>query len=81
MEEQDILLEEASFKFSQDPNCLDGGDESEFLEIEALSSLGIDRDDGCFFVLKTEKWSIESVEELEKLFDRIRKVGLNHGEK
>ena len=28
----------------------------------------------CFFVLKTEKWSIDSVEDLEKLFDRIRKV-------
>jgi hypothetical protein len=46
MEEQGILLEEASFKFSQDPNCLSDGDE--FLEIEAQSSLGIDRDNDCF---------------------------------
>ena len=74
MEEQGILLEEARFKFSQDSNCIDGGDEYEFLEIEAHSSLGIDRDNGCFFVLKTEKWSVDSVEDLEKLFDRIRKV-------
>ncbi len=81
MEEQGILLEEASFKFSQDPNCNDGRDEYESLEIEAQSSLGIDRDGDCFFVLKTEKWSVDNVEELEKLFDRIRKVVINHGKK
>jgi hypothetical protein len=81
MEEQGILLEEASFKFSQDPNCLDSGDEYESLEIEAQSSLGIDRDNDCFFVLKTEKWSVDGVEDLEKLFNRIRKIVINHGKK
>ena len=79
MEEQGILLEEASFKFSQDANCL--SNEYESLEIEAQSSLGIDRDNDCFFVLKTEKWSVDGVEDLEKLFDRIRKVVINHGKK
>lgn len=74
MEEQGIILEEASFKFSQDGNCLSGRDEYEFLEIQAVSSLGIDRDDDCFFVLKTEKWSVDSAEDLEKLFNRIRQV-------
>ena len=74
MEEQGILLEEASFKFSQDSNCLSDRDEYEFLEIETRSSLGIDRDNDCFFILKTDKWSVDSVEDLEKLFDRIRKV-------
>jgi len=81
MEEQGILLEEASFKFSQDANCLSDEDEYEFLEIEAQSSLGIDRDEDCFFVLKTEKWSVNGVEELEKLFDRIRKVVINYESK
>jgi hypothetical protein len=81
MEEQGILLEEASFKFSQDPNCLGSGDEYESLEIEAQSSLGIDRDNDCFFVLKTEKWSVDGVEDLEKLFNRIRKIVINHGKK
>jgi len=74
MEEQGILLEEASFKFSQDSNCLSDRDEYEFLEIETRSSLGIDRDNDCFFILKTDKWSVDSVEDLEKLFDRIRNV-------
>jgi hypothetical protein len=67
MEEQGVILEEASFRFSQ----------YEFLEIEARSSLGIGRDNDCFFVLKTEKWSVDSIEDLEKLFNRIRKVVVN----
>jgi len=74
MEEQGTLLEEASFRFSQDANCLSNQDDYEFLEVEMKSSLGIDRDGGCFFVLKTDKWSIDSVEDLEKLFNRIKKV-------
>ena len=74
MEEQGIILESASFKFSQDANCISDKDEYEFLEIEAHSSLGIDRDEDCFFIIKTKKWSVDSAEDLEKLFDRIRKV-------
>jgi hypothetical protein len=74
MEGQGILLEESTFRFSQDGNCVSDRDEYEFLEIEAQSSLGIDRDNDCFFVLKTEKWSVDSVEDLENLFNRIRKV-------
>lgn len=74
MEEQGTLLEEAAFRFSQDANCLTDADEYEFLEIETKSSLGIDRDNDCFFILKTNKWSIDSIEDLEKLFDRIKKV-------
>jgi hypothetical protein len=72
--EEEIILEKATFKFSQDANCLSDQDDFETLIIEAQSSLGIDRDKDCFFILKTEKWSIDSVEDLEKLFDRIRKV-------
>lgn len=74
MEEQGIILERATFEFSQDGNCVSGSDQYEFLTIECESSLGIDRDEECFFVLKTEKWSIDSIDELENLFNRIRKV-------
>jgi hypothetical protein len=74
MEDQGTLLEEASFKFSQDANCLSDRDQYEFLEIQAVSSIGMDRDEDCFFVLKTKKWSVDSAEDLEKLFDRIRQV-------
>jgi hypothetical protein len=81
MSEQGTLLEEATFRFSQDPNCLSDEDAYEFLEIEAHSSIGIDRNNDCFFVLKTEKWSVDSIEDLEKLFNRIRKVIISKNEK
>jgi len=72
--EENLNLERCTFEFSQDGNCLKGSDFTEFLTIECASDMGIDRTEGCFFVLKTESWSIDSVSNLEKLFDRIRKV-------
>lgn len=67
-------MEEASFKFSQEGNCLSHPDAAEFLQIKCLSDLGIDRSCGkCFYVLKTKGWSIDSVDELQALFDRIQK--------
>lgn len=72
--EQGLILEEATFKFSQDTNCLDSQDEFEFLEVIAQSSLGIDRDKECFFTLKTKKWSVENAEDLKKIFERIEKI-------
>jgi len=74
MEEQGIILERATFEFSQDGNCLSDRDAAEFLTIECEADLGIDRIDGCFYVLKTEKWSIEDEQDLKKLFDRIQKA-------
>lgn len=46
-----ILLEKATFEFSQEGNCVEGeGDE--FLEISCVSSLGIDREEGkCIVIL------------------------------
>lgn len=72
MEEDNPILESASFEFSQEGNCLDGIDE--FLTIECKSDLGIDRNEECFYVLKTKKWSINSAKDLQELFDRINKV-------
>lgn len=72
MENESPKLESALFTFYQDGNCVDGGIEQ--LEIRCESSLGIDNDEGCFFVLKTEQWAIESIDDLKKLFDRIEKV-------
>jgi hypothetical protein len=74
MVEQGILLERATFEFSQDGNCISNSDQYEFLTIECESSLGIDRGEGCFYVLKTEKWSINDEKDLKQLFDRIQKT-------
>ena len=74
MNENNLILEEAIFKFSQNGNCLNGTDDFEFLEIKAISSLGIDRDNECFFELRTRKWSIESSEDILNLTKRIEKI-------
>jgi len=79
--QQGVLLERATFEFSQDGNCISGTDDYEFLTIECESSLGIDRDKGCFYVLKTEKWSIDDENDLKKIFDRINTIVKNNQEK
>ena len=66
-------LDSASFEFSQEGNCIDK-DEYETLTIECKSDIGIDNSDGCFYVLRTEQWSIDSVAELEEIFERINKA-------
>jgi len=45
-------LENMSFGFYQEENCVDGG-EGEYLTVEAKSSLGIDGDGGAFYVLRS----------------------------
>lgn len=73
MEEKPIL-EKASFEFSQEAHCNSTTDDYESLVIECESGLGIDGDGGCFYVLKTEQWSINDEQDLRALFDRIQKV-------
>lgn len=69
---EEPMLQSALFTFTQDGNCVDGGFET--LEIRCESSLGIDNDEGCFYVLKTEQWSIDDIKGLDKLINRISKV-------
>ena len=68
------ILERATFEFSQEANGLSHPDASEFLTIECESSLGIDNDNECFYVLKTEQWSIKDEKDLKELLERIQKV-------
>ena len=67
------MLDEAMFKFTQEGNCMDSNYNIEVLEIKCQADIGIDGQGSCFYVLKTESWSIDSLKELEELFDRIRK--------
>ncbi len=66
-------LEEMSFKFYQAGNCIDGGD-GEYLTVEAKSSMGIDGDGGAFFVLKTEQWAIDGVNEISEILKRVERA-------
>jgi hypothetical protein len=67
-------LERCSFTFNQEGNSNGTTDDFEILTIECESSLGIDNDGGCFYVLKTDGWSIDNVNDLQELFDRIQKA-------
>jgi hypothetical protein len=67
------ILEKATFEFSQEQNCMSSED-GEYLTIECMASLGVDREKGCFFILKTEQWSINNIQELESLINRASKA-------
>jgi len=72
-------LERCSFTFNQEGNGNGTTDEIENLTIECEASLGIDNDGECYYVLKTDGWSIDNVNELQELFDRIQKIINNEG--
>lgn len=63
-------LIQMSFTFSQESNCVSDSDEMETLTVEVESSLGIDFDKGGFYVLKTDKWSVDKGD-LNELIERI----------
>jgi hypothetical protein len=60
----------ASFTFTQESNCL-APDDIEEIKIDCLSDLMIEQGK-CFFVLKTESWSIDSEEELNDLISKVK---------
>lgn len=63
-------LNRASFHFTQEGNT--EGTTNEFEEITI--DYEVIADEGGFFVLRTEGWSIDNVEELSELLDRIKKI-------
>ena len=75
-------LERCIFEFSQEGNTNGTTSEHEDLTISCESSLGIDYEGGCFYVLKSESgWSIDNVNDLQELFDRIQKIVKQDGNK
>ncbi len=63
-------LVSASFTFTQEANCI-SADGVEEIQIDCNSDLMIERGE-CFFVLKTESWSIDSEIELNQLISKIK---------
>lgn len=60
----------ASFVFTQESNCLSPNGIEE-IAIECCSDLLIEKGD-CFFVFKTESWSIDSFEDFNELLTKIK---------
>ena len=63
-------LESATFTFVQEA---DGHSSNQIqnITIECKSDFGIEEDGDCFFVLKTDEWSIDNNEELLELMNRV----------
>jgi hypothetical protein len=67
-------LHRMTFEFSQEANCVNKNRDYETLEIQCYSDLGIDYNGGFFMVLKTKCWSIDSIDDLKALVERIERV-------
>lgn len=66
-------LYEAKFTFMQDANCMKSDNENEEIEIYVKNDMG-DIDEGqFFFVVKTDEWSFDSVEEFVGLMSKVQK--------
>ena len=75
MKQEGVTLDKCKFEFEQDSHCCSKTSvQGERLEIEYMSDLGIDYTKGGFFVLKTKQWSVDSIEDLKILFERIEKI-------
>ena len=68
-------LYSASFKFEQESNCCSSAF-GETLVIECDSSLGIENDKGCFYILKTgeEGWVVDKPKDMTKLLQRCKNM-------
>jgi hypothetical protein len=68
-------LYSCEFTFVKKGNSNGTTGETESLTVSCESSLGIDEEEGCFFVLRSDcGWSINDVSELQEIIDRITKV-------
>lgn len=71
----EVKLDKVTFEFTQDEHCMSNDmDGVELLTIECTSDLGISNDGVGFFVLKTEQWAINDIDELKLLFDKIEQA-------
>lgn len=63
-------IDTATFDFIQEA---DGHSSNQIqnIKIECKSDFGIEEYGGCFFVIKTEEWSIDNAEEILELINRV----------
>ena len=71
----DVMLNKVTFEFTQEEHCNSNDmDGIELLTVECTSDLGITNTEGAYFVLKTEQWAINDIDELKLLFDKIEQA-------
>lgn len=62
-----VYMEEMSVKFFQDADCSQNQEDYQDIEFH-LENNGV----GNFIWIKTDRWSFSSIEDLQKLVDRVR---------
>ena len=68
-------LDSITLTFTQGNCCVSKEkEEYETLEVQIDSSLGIDYDDGGFFILKTKQWAINDVKDMIETLQRAKDV-------
>jgi len=58
-----------SLVFEQEGNCIDGGEEQLFIEAKC-DGVKLTKEN-AFYVIKTEQWSFDSIDELKAIVDKI----------
>ena len=66
---QSTSLVSCSFQFEQEGNCIDGGEEQLTIEMKC-DGLKLTQEN-AFYVIKTEQWSFDSIDELKSIIDRV----------
>ena len=69
-------LENITLTFTQEKCCTGGNEKEEYetLEVQIKSNLGIDYDNGGFFILKTKQWAINDVNEIIETLQRVKDI-------
>jgi len=67
-----LELNEVKYTFCQEGNCVDN-EQFEILELTVKSNLGHLENQEYFFVIKTEQWSFDSIEEFRDLVQKVEK--------
>lgn len=68
----EIKLDKVVFEFTQEEHCMSNEMQGiETLTIECVSDLGISNTEGCYYVLKTEQWAMNNVDELKSVIQKI----------
>lgn len=70
-----IYLEDMVVRFSQEPDCCQGNDDMQIIEIHSENN-GV----GNFFWLKTDRWSFSEPDDLVRLAKRIRAMEQTNNE-
>jgi hypothetical protein len=63
-------IDSATFEFIQEADG-HSSNQMQSISIECKSDFGIEEDEGCFFVIKTEEWSVDNADELSELLNRV----------